>query len=48
MAIKPKELEVPAEEKIEAPVETPKEKTVCPNCNNSGKFCAVCSSREVE
>ena len=41
--------EVPAEP-VETPVETPAGETataVCPNCNNSGRFCAVCSSREV-
>jgi hypothetical protein len=43
MARKPK-VETPEEVPAEEKVETPK---VCPNCNNSGKFCSECSSREV-
>jgi hypothetical protein len=39
-----KKTPVEVEETVVAPVEVP---TVCPNCQNSGMFCAVCSNREV-
>jgi hypothetical protein len=42
------ELEVESEVTASEPVETVQSETTCSNCDNSGKFCAVCSSREVK